>query len=207
MLTRNILAAVLATTLAAPMAAQSVSQGEAQLAQTLGVQPGMYSLEQLARLEGLENDDSQTAAQTRQFILDNPKGPMAMANASGSANMGVGQGEAQLAASLGVEPGIYSLEQLTRLEGLENEDSVQAAQNREFIMANPEGPMAFEMSTEFNGVTMGEEQLARIVGVEPGLYSLDQLARLNRLQDEGTPTAQQNAQDILNNPQGPLAGS
>lgn len=64
-------AALAAAAFAAPVAAQSVSPAERQLAQSLGVEAGVYSLSQLTRLQGL---DDATNGSLRAFIIDNPAG-------------------------------------------------------------------------------------------------------------------------------------
>jgi hypothetical protein len=140
--------------------------------------------------------------------------------AAPAAAQSVSSGEAQLARILGVQPGVYSLSQLTQLSDLRGESGVAAQQSAAFILDNPRGPGVataevtsagnlplFTAATGGAGLSSGATQLARLVGVEPGLYSLDQLARLNDLKGDSSTTAQQTVRFILDNPKGPRAGS
>ena len=84
----------------------------ASLARSVGVEPGVYSVAQLIELKSL--DDGEQAR--RNFILDNPEGAGDTV-ASRSAVEGAGL-EGKLAGSVGVEPGLYSVEQLVQLKAL-----------------------------------------------------------------------------------------
>ena len=129
-------AALLSLTAGAALA-QGVGQGDAQLAASAGVQPGLYSTSQLVRLI-----EAQRANQDNEvnWILANPEGPAAVARGAGSpaavSTAGRGPGADQLARSAGVEPGRYSTDQLIRLieAQRENQDDVVR-----FILANPQG--------------------------------------------------------------------
>ena len=95
-------------------------------------------------------------------------------------------------ASLGVEPGVYSVDQLVQLKGLDDSDHAE----RKFILDNPEGPNAGVASRSGTGASAGTDKLAASVGVEPGLYSLEQLIQLQGLGDGDNATRTH----ILNNP-------
>ncbi|MEQ3625225.1 MAG: hypothetical protein ABNH26_10950 [Celeribacter sp.] len=96
---------------------------------------------------------------------------------------------AQLARSVGVEPGVYSTAQLVELQGLTAEEGNQFRVNQ--ILSNPAGNTATRDTTTARiGNTA---QLAASVGVEPGTYSLDQLTALVGAQGEGDEQARVNA--------------
>ena len=99
---------------------------------------------------------------------------------------------ASLARSVGVEPGVYSVDQLVQLKGLDDSDHAE----RKFILDNPEGPNAGVASRSAIGASAGTDKLAASVGVEPGLYSLEQLIQLQGLGDGDNATRTH----ILNNP-------
>lgn len=99
----------------------------ASLARSVGVEPGVYSVQQLVTLQGLE-DGNRTL---RQFILDNPEGSAAAVSsrASHASTAAVDK----LAGNAGVEPGKYSLQQLIELQGLGDGDNA----HRAYILKNP----------------------------------------------------------------------
>jgi len=108
-----------------------------------------------------------------------------------------------LANDIGVEPGLYSMEQLLILKDAGDEKSAQI----KYVLSNPEGPLATENDTasrsdaalQVKPVNGSVEKLARAVGVEPGLYSLEQLIALKAAQDSDDHSTQRY---ILANPQG-----
>ena len=99
-----------------------------------------------------------------------------------------------LAGSVGVEPGVYSVEQLIQLKGLDDGDNAQ----RQYILDNPEGTGGGVASKSVVTSRAASGKLAASVGVEPGVYSVEQLLQLKGLEDGD------NAQRafILDNPRG-----
>ena len=100
--------------------------------------------------------------------------------------------QASLAGSVGVEPGVYSVEQLIELKALDDGDQAR----RQHILSNPEGTGADMSSKSVVTTRSAEASLAASVGVEPGLYSTEQLVQLKAL-DDGD---QARRQHILDNP-------
>lgn len=118
--------ALAAVAVTAPAFADSAS-----LARSVGVEPGVYSVEQLAELKAAQSSDDFS---TVKFILDNPEGANAGAVASKSTTTLASASTDALAASVGVEPGVYSVSQLVALKAaLDSDDYSSAA----FIRANP----------------------------------------------------------------------
>lgn len=76
MFTKTLTAVAIAAITALPIAgaAQAQNAGEAQLAASVGVEPGVYSLSQLNALASYQDDDSSAARSHINFILDNPAG-------------------------------------------------------------------------------------------------------------------------------------
>ena len=68
-MTIKTIAAVALTALALPLAASAQSAGHEQLARSLGVEPGAYSVTQLAQIASFASEDSSTARQQIARIL------------------------------------------------------------------------------------------------------------------------------------------
>lgn len=85
-------------------------QGNAsdQLALSIGVEPGQFTISQLAQLQAAMADDNQSQFD---FLLES--------FTSGSAQIS-GDAGVQLARSLGVEPGRYTLSQLAAMKGAQD---------------------------------------------------------------------------------------
>lgn len=92
MFTKTLAALAVAATAALPLAAQAGS-GADQLARSLGVEPGVYSLTQLSTIAGYASENSGIARQQIAFILANPEG-------SGSVTRGVNFGNSAAAGSV-----------------------------------------------------------------------------------------------------------
>ncbi|MCR8724030.1 hypothetical protein [Frigidibacter sp. ROC022] len=161
MFSRNLLA-VLAVVAAAPAFAADVSAGDAQLALALGVEPGVYTTDQLIRLNNARQEND---AETTRFILASPGGYL-----SSTDSATVSPGEAQLALSLGVEPGAYSLADLTRLEQARQDNDAET--ERAILTGEVHNPVS-------EAVTPAKEQLAATVGVNPADYTLAELTAMN----------------------------
>lgn len=156
MLTRKIFAAVFAAALAGPVAvsAQQVSEGEASLAESLGLTPGYYSMEQMTTLKGIQDQGNNASEVRTDQILANPAGPLAP-DMMDDPDAGVSAGERQLSMMLGVEPGEYSLNQLQLIaEGERNES------RRQLYTAVLEGELDVSADNDRGEVTPQKQQLA-----------------------------------------------
>ncbi len=92
--------------------AQSVSQGDAQLAANAGVQPGLYTTNQLIQLIDAQREGDQ---QTVDFILSQPGGDVTRSG-NFSSDAAVGPGWDMMARLNGVEPGTLSANELILLD-------------------------------------------------------------------------------------------
>lgn len=164
------LAALVAAPIAAPVAAQTVSAGEQQLAASLGVEPGLYSVAQLVQLRAAMNDSDSSSAQTIAYILDNPKGDLAPATPNVSTRGEVTEGAAQLARQQGVEPGRYTVAELVLLDQYSS-DSADSTY-RDAILKG-------EVNANLDdGISAGKAQLAASLGVDPADYTSAELAAM-----------------------------
>lgn len=182
-----IAATLSALTLAAGAQA---SHGYSQLADSVGVESNSYSLSQLALLKGLRSEDNNQGWINK--ILEHPEGLRGDLVTHHRTELDPnGVGWRSLAQSLGVEPGRYSPSQLILLEAaISDGDQARIA----FIMSD-----GFSNGTaERPQVSSGAEQLARSLGVEPGLYSLNQLAQLKAF--DGDTDNNSRLRRILENP-------
>lgn len=176
--TKTSILALAALAITAPAYADNAS-----LARSVGVEPGVYSVQQLIELKALTDGESAR----RDNILDNPAGTGAdVATRAQSATV---TSSAKLAASVGVAPGTYSVEQLIELKALAEEgDNAR----RDYIIENPASAgVATRTGTADDGA-----KLAVSLGVQPGLYSVPQLIELRSLNGND----QARAQFILANP-------
>lgn len=165
--TLSALAVVAALTGGAAIA-QTVSPGSAQLALSAGVEPGQFSDAQLIRLiDAQRNNDREEI----NFILSQ-RG----ADVSRSDFGGVSAGAAQLAASVGVEPGALPLNDLVRLDRAQFEDDdVTAA----YILSGKSGSGSVNAATN-----AGARQLAALLGVNPADYTVAELVALGTDQND-----------------------
>lgn len=85
-LTAAAIAALVTVPVAMPAVAQAVTQGDAQLAQALGVDAGAYSSAQLSALYLLQNDENEQETLRAAQILENPAGPLGTDGAVGRSN-------------------------------------------------------------------------------------------------------------------------
>ncbi|KKM00107.1 hypothetical protein LCGC14_1807740 [marine sediment metagenome] len=152
-------AAAAATAFAAaiPATAQPVSQSEAQLARSLGVDAGQFSLNQLVKLKNLSTEDRSEAMNRIDFVRD---------NARQVSRDSVNVDTTQFSRSLGVEPGTLSTTQLQRLQtALVENDTVRADYIRNGTASNAPS-------------TAGKAQLAASLGVSADAYTLPELVAL-----------------------------
>ena len=110
-----ILAALAAAAVSGPALAND------QLARSLGVEPGVYSLSELATLKTLQDGDDHVR------IAAFAKGNGTGSDVTTFSSKGVSAGAAQLARSLGVEPGALSVSELVALRSAEDSDDTHRA--------------------------------------------------------------------------------
>jgi len=137
-----------------------------QLAASLGVDAGQYTLSELAQIKAAQESD------------DNIGFPVFSKNDTSFSTRGVSAGYVQLAASLGVEPGQYTLSQLAQIKA--NQDSDDSV----IFVVSSKNDVA--VSTR-NTIFAGHAQLAASLGVDAGEYSLTDIARMiaDRDSDDG----------------------
>lgn len=141
------------------------NSGTAQLAAQAGVSANDFTQSQLIQLLDAQrdNDDERVA-----FILS-----QAGDNTVSRSNMGDAavSTDAQLAAAAGVEPGVYTTNELQRLiEAKRNNENEEAA----FILSGQN-----RADSNASGVvTPGQAQIAAILGVDASEYTLAELTQL-----------------------------
>lgn len=159
---RTLMISAAALALTAGFAA--ANPGIDQLAANAGVSPEGYTQAQLIELRQaqLDNDDARV-----QFIMSQA-GDTSMIRS----DMGAGaSADAQLAATAGVEPGVYTTNELKRLiEAKRNNDT----QTTNFILSGESRAAANPASV----VTPGQAQMAAVLGVDASDYSLSELSAL-----------------------------
>ncbi len=129
-----------------------------QLAASLGVEPGAYSVAELAALQNaIEDRDHQRI----EMIL----GGGSIVSTQGRA----GAGQAQLAAQLGVEPGAFDVPELIELRIAYEENDDQRV--RKILSGGS------VVSTQGAGVA-GHDQMAQQLGVDPAQYSSAEIAAM-----------------------------
>lgn len=141
--------------------AQSVSPGVAQLAASAGVSAEGFTTNQLIRLlDAQRENDRKTIA----FILSQ-RGAEVSRTEQGTVNAGA----AQLAASVGVDAGQFSLSELVRLDrALEKNDTATVR----FILSGGLGNGAIPATGP------GAQQMAAALGIDASGYTLSELTRL-----------------------------
>ena len=137
------------------------NSGTNQLASQAGVSANDYTQTQLIDLLQAQRDND--TARIR-FI-------MTQAGQNATSGGEVVSNDAQLAAAAGVEPGLYTANELQRL--------ISAKQNKNtklksFILSGENRVGGNEASL----VTPGQEQIAALLGVDPSQYTLNELTML-----------------------------
>ncbi|MCV6595546.1 MAG: hypothetical protein OIF40_00490 [Mangrovicoccus sp.] len=107
----------------------ALSAGEIQLAARAGVEPGVYSLNELTRLIAESHESGRGNDNRSKLILDGGNDTVSRASDANA----LSDGERQLAARAGVEPGEYSVNALTRLIA-EAQDSGQGYDGRSALI-------------------------------------------------------------------------
>ena len=151
---------------AAQTAEPAADRTKAQLAAHLGVDPDDYTLSELARLncrvEAAESDAERRRLLESPLSLDPlPTGPA---------------DHSQLAASLGVDPDLYTASQLALLKTLIEDDNCNIRNPQEFAAAD-------ERITD--GTARAKSVLATSLGVDPVDYTLHELVEMRFGEDEG----------------------
>lgn len=93
-----------------------------------------------------------------------------------------GQGADQLAKQLGVPAGAYSIAQMIQLKEARREGDKSA---EAFILSQGGDAVSRSDKSEPAAVSPGAEQLARLVGVAPGAYSVNEMIRLQDAINKG----------------------
>jgi hypothetical protein len=158
------IAALAAALTAGVASAQSVNPGVAQLAASVGVSATAFTPAQMIRLEQAQRENDQ---QTIDFILSQANGAVSRSDKGAS----VSAGDVQLARIAGVEPGLYSTAELSRLIDAQRNDRSDEVN---FILSGENRTAAADASV----VTPGEAQIAAFLGVNPAEYTLAELTAL-----------------------------
>lgn len=153
-------ALVLATLSGAALASSAqpgVNAGDVQLALSAGVQPGEYTRAELINIieARKQNDDTRL----NYFLSGSNRASDVSLNAPGLD---------QLARSAGVEPGIYTADELQRIIKAKSDGNDEIVR---FIVSGENRKAANPAEV----VTPGEAQLAALVGVDPAQYTLAEL--------------------------------
>lgn len=149
-----ILAALSGAALASSPVA-GVNAGDAQLALTAGVEPGRYSRAELIRIIDAKRDNDQTAVQ---YYLSGANRASSAGNDSA--------GAVQLALSAGVEPGVYTVAELTQIIDTKRENDDERLN---FIS---------------EGISAGKAQLTATLGVNAADDTLAELVALTSDNDD-----------------------
>ncbi len=166
LLTSALIIATLSGAAFAASPVAGVSAGEAQLALAAGVEPGRLSkADLLALIEAKRDNDAAATA----FYLS---------GANQSSNVGNDNaGAAQLALSLGVEPGRFTTAELLEIQ--------DAKRDNDQFRINAVLSGATRDSGD-RGVTPGKAQLAALVGVNAADYTLAELVAMQPKPDTYT---------------------
>lgn len=156
-------ALVLATLSGAALASSAqpgLNAGDVQLALTAGVQPGEYSRAELINI--IEARKANEDTRVDYYLSGSNRASSSDLNAPGLA---------QLARSAGVEPGIYTANELQLLLRAQSENDEETIR---FILSGDNRKSANPAEV----VTPGKAQLASALGVNPADYTLAELIAL-----------------------------
>ncbi|WP_208351350.1 hypothetical protein [Pseudaestuariivita rosea] len=141
---------VLALVIAAPAFANN------NLARSVGVEPGVYTLNELAAIKAARESDDVIGFGNR------------VSEVVSTQSIGTSAGQAQLAASLGVDASDYTLGELAALKSAHETDGENFRVNV--------GPN--EVISTQSGISAGHRQLAASLGLDANDYSLSELAAI-----------------------------
>ncbi len=147
----------LTTAIAVGLAIPAAASNE-QLAASIGVEPGQYTLAELVALQAAIDDNDQ------QLIRAIQEGRVETATAAD-----VTPGQAELAQSLGVDPSEYTLAELAQLR------DARATGNAGLEAQVLEGDAG---AVSGSGITDGHAQIAASLGLDPADYSFSELVRI-----------------------------
>ena len=150
---------VLSTTIAMSLGTSAFATE--QLARSLGVEPGTYTTAELVQMKFSAEDED--GKRLRTFV------DRSMDIVS-TQSVGISAGVIQLAASLGVDPADYTLDELVQLHTADASDDRWRA--RSIINGGTE-----LISTQSIDSVSGKQQLAANLGVDPATSSVADLAR------------------------------
>lgn len=164
MFTKTVSALTLAGFVAALSVPAFANPGTDQMALQLGVEPGVYTQAQLIQLENAYRENDRTLVD---FILSQGNGVASRGDfvADGT----VTAGETQLARSLGVAPGAYSLNELTQLQAAVLDNDTQTIA---FILGGSNNNGA---GSDQGVVNAGKAETARALGLDPANYTTQEL--------------------------------
>lgn len=154
--------------LTAPFAGMAVAgPGADQLAALLRVPAGAYTVSQMIQLQDARREGDKAA---EAFILSQGKGTVTRSDKSDGA--AISAGAEQFARSLGVAPGVYSLNELIDLQDAVKENDRQAIA---FILGGREGA---DTTGDIGVVTPGKAQLAAALGLDPAEHTTAELVSM-----------------------------
>lgn len=158
----TIIASAIALAIAAP-----ASAGD-QLARSLGLEPGAFTLAELATIKGGRESGDSTDREGARAFETLSAGTAAPTRRDGT------RGDAQLAANLGLDDS-YSTAELATIKGIAEEHDSSAAGAIAYRL--DVGASGF-VSTQSIGTPAAKDQLASFLGVDPADYSLAELAEM-----------------------------
>lgn len=164
MFKKSIVALTLVAFTAPFAGAAFAGSGSDELARQLGVAPGAYTDAQLIQLDAAKRDRE---FDTYNFILSQGNGVASRGDSAGSATVSVGA--AELAKSLGLAPGAYSVSSMIQLQNAIDDRDTQAIS---FILG---GSKDGNSGNDRGVVTPGKADLARALGLDPANYTTSEL--------------------------------
>jgi len=165
---KNSILALTVVALTAPFAGVAMAgDGPNQLAKLAGVPAGKYTVAQLIQLQEARREGDKT---TETFILSQGRDSVSRSDKSDASP--VSAGAVQLARLAGVTPGVYSANELIRLQAAISEGDRQTI---DFILSGSDGG---NTGNDIGVVTPGKAQLAASLGLDPAEHTTAELAAL-----------------------------
>ena len=178
-------AIILSTALAFAVAAPAFAND--QLARSVGVEPGVFSTSELARIAGLLETGDSTDRRTAEEII------RTAADGAVSSRSAVSTGSAQLAGSLGLDAGAFTTAELARIAGLlETGDRTDRLAAEDLAQS-----LAGDRISSKGGVSVGKAQLAANLGLDAEGFTTAELARVAGLLETGDSVDARTAAEIL----------
>lgn len=169
MFTKSTVASIILVAFAGQAMAEEVSPGQQQLARSIGVAPGVFTLPELARIR--DTDEGKRAAVIDYLISQNRFDLVRRSTAPNS-------GRATMAAAAGVHPDTATMSQIYRLFSAKESGDRAAANLVIDEIAGRGGPKPA------SHVSPGEAAIAAGLGVDPADYTLAELARMKASLDD-----------------------